>query len=153
MSTQYSSHPALSGADALAASTSDFVLLCARIMLGWIFIRSGYGKLFNIEAVAASFPPRGVPYFMAYVSVPVEFFGGVALLLGLATRYVALLMGLFTVVATLVSHRYWDFSEAAVRRAHESSFWKNVAIVGGFLSLFVSGGGRIGLDGWLRRRH
>jgi putative oxidoreductase len=121
-------------------------------MLGWIFIRSGYGKLFNIEAVAASFPPRGVPYFMAYVSVPVEFFGGVALLLGLATRYVALLMGLFTVVATLVSHRYWDFTEAAVRRAHESSFWKNVAIVGGFLSLFVSGGGRIGLDGWLRRR-
>ena len=104
-------------------------------MLGWIFIRSGYGKLFNIEAVAASFPPRGVPYFMAYVSVPVEFFGGVALLLGLATRYVALLMGLFTVIATLVSHRYWDFTEAAVRRAHESSFWKNVAIVGGFFQL------------------
>jgi putative oxidoreductase len=153
MTTQSSSHPKLSSADAIAASTSDFVLLCARILLGWIFIRSGYGKLFHIAAVAASFPPRGVPYFMGYISVPVEFFGGVALLLGLATRYVALLMALFMVIATLISHRYWDFADAAVRRAQETSFWKNVAILGGFLSLFVSGGGRIGLDGWLRRRH
>jgi putative oxidoreductase len=153
MSTQYSSHPALSGADAIAASTSDFMLLCARILLGWIFIRSGYGKLFNIPGVAASFPARGIPSFMAYISVPVEFLGGIALLLGLATRYVAVLMALFMVIATLISHRYWDFTEAAVRRAQEGSFWKNAAILGGFFSLFVSGGGGIGLDGWLRRRH
>lgn len=153
MTTQYGSHPALSGADAIAASTSDFMLLCARILLGWIFIRSGYGKIFNIPGVAAGFPARGIPYFMAYISVPVEFFGGIALLLGLTTRYVALLMGLFVIIATLTSHRYWEFTDAAVRRVQDSNFWKNAAILGGFVSLFVSGGGRIGFDGWLRQRN
>ena len=152
MSTQYSSHPALSGADSLANATNDFILLCARILLGWIFVRSGYGKLFNIPGVAASFPARGIPYFMAYISVPVEFFGGIAVLLGLATRYVAALMGLFVIIATFTSHRYWDFADPVVRRAQDSNFWKNAAILGGFCCLFVTGAGRISLDGWLRHR-
>jgi uncharacterized membrane protein YphA (DoxX/SURF4 family) len=34
------------------------VLLIGRILLGWIFVRSGYGKLFNVEAVANLFPQR-----------------------------------------------------------------------------------------------
>ena len=152
MTLQNSSHPALSCTDSLAASTQDFILLCARILLGWIFIRSGYGKMFNIPAVAATFPPRGIPEFMAYISVPVEFFGGIALLLGFATRYVAILLGLFVVIATLTSHRYWQFADAAARRAQDSSFWKNAAILGGFFCLFVTGGGRLSLDHWLRRR-
>ena len=50
MSMQSSSHPALSCADQLAADTSDFFLLVGRILLGWIFVRSGYGKLFDIAA-------------------------------------------------------------------------------------------------------
>ena len=35
----------LSYADGLAESTSDIVLLIGRILLGWIFVRSGYGKV------------------------------------------------------------------------------------------------------------
>ena len=50
---QNSSHPALSGADSLATSLSDIVLLIGRIFIGWIFVRSGYGKLFDIPAYSA----------------------------------------------------------------------------------------------------
>jgi DoxX-like protein len=67
-------HSALSRADGLAASTADVWLLIGRIFLAWIFVRSGYGKLFNIEAVANSFPLRGLPSFLAYIAVPFEFF-------------------------------------------------------------------------------
>ena len=74
-----SSLPALSYADGLAANSADIVLLIGRILLGWIFVRSGYGKLFNVEAYAATFPVRGLPPFLAYIAVPVEFFGGIAL--------------------------------------------------------------------------
>src|SRR5882757_6010508 len=108
LGNDYSSHPALSYADGVAASTSDVLLLVGRILLGWLFVRSGYGKLFDIGAVAASFPPRGIPAFMAYISVPVEFFGGLALMFGLATRYVVVVMVVFTLVATFSSHRYWE---------------------------------------------
>ena len=59
-------HSALSHADGMAASTSDLLLLVGRIFLAWIFVRSGYGKLFNIEAVANSFPLRGLPPFLAW---------------------------------------------------------------------------------------
>jgi putative oxidoreductase len=147
-----SSHPTLSHADGLAASTSDIVLLIGRILLGWIFVRSGYGKLFDIGAVAASFPARGIPAYMAYISVPVEFFGGLALIFGLATRYVVILMVVFMLVATFSSHRYWEFSDLAQRRIQNANFWKNIAMLGGFAFLWVTGPGRFSIDGWLRRR-
>jgi putative oxidoreductase len=149
---QNSSHPALSCADGLAASAADIVLLIGRIMLAWIFVRSGFGKLFTMDAVAATFPPRGIPAFMAYISVPVEFFGGLALIFGLATRYVVMVMVIFMLVATLSSHRYWEFADAAVRRVQDGNFWKNISMLGGLGLLFVAGAGRLSLDNWLRKR-
>lgn len=145
-------HSALSHTDGTAASTSDFLLLVGRIFLAWIFVRSGYGKLFNIEAVANSFPLRGLPPFLAYIAVPFEFFGGIALIFGFATRYLILGFVIFMLVATFSSHRYWEFTDAAARRAQDSSFHKNMAMLGGFFSLFVCGAGRFSVDGWLRGR-
>jgi len=81
-SIQSSSHRALSAADTVAASTADVLLLIGRILLGWIFVRSGWGKIFDIPAYAATFPARGLPPFLAYIAVPAEFFGGIALILG-----------------------------------------------------------------------
>ena len=153
MSMQSSSHPALSCADQLAANTSDFVLLVGRILLGWIFVRSGYGKILDIAAYGATFPARGMPSWLAYIAVPAEFFGGIALILGLATRYVVVVMIVFMLVATFTSHRYWDFTDVALRRAQDSNFYKNMAILGGFFFVFAIGAGRFSLDGWLRRRN
>ncbi|HYC18014.1 MAG TPA: DoxX family protein [Pseudolabrys sp.] len=150
---QNSSHPTLSGADGLAASTSDFILLCGRIFIGWIFVRSGYGKIFDIPTYAATFPPRGLPTFLAYIAVPAEFFGGIALLIGFATRYAALVMVVFMLVATFSSHRYWEFADAAARRAQDSNFYKNISILGGIFLLFACGAGRLSVDAWLRKRH
>jgi putative oxidoreductase len=150
-SNERSSHPALSYADRLATISADIVLLIGRILVGWIFVRSGYGKMFNIEAVAAGYMSRGVPMIFAYLAVPVEFFGGLALIFGFATRYAAIVMAIFTVAATLTSHRYWEFADAAVRRGQDSSFFKNVALLGGFFFLLVTGAGRLSLDNWLRK--
>jgi putative oxidoreductase len=149
---QNSSHPSLSHADSVAATTSDFILLVGRILLGWIFVRSGYGKMFDIPAYAATFSGRGLPTFLAYIAVPAEFFGGIALILGLATRYVVLVMIIFMLVATFSSHRYWEFTDVAARRAQDSSFYKNLAMLGGFLFLFVIGPGPFSVDAWLRRQ-
>jgi putative oxidoreductase len=152
LGSETGSHRALSYADAVAASTSDVVLLIGRIMLGWIFVRSGYGKLFNIEAYGTTFPLRGLLWFMAYIAVPAEFFGGLALMFGFATRYVTMVMVIFMLVATFSSHRYWEFTDAAARRVQDSSFYKNIAILGGIGFLFVCGAGRLSLDNWLRKR-
>jgi putative oxidoreductase len=151
MTMQNSSHSALSAADGLANSVADVALLIGRILLGWIFVRSGFPKLLDISAVMASYPGRGLPPMLAYISVPFEFFGGLALIFGFATRYVMLGFVIFMLVATFSTHRYWDYP-AAQQAAQAGNFYKNLAMLGGILFLFVVGPGRLSIDNWLRRR-
>jgi uncharacterized membrane protein YphA (DoxX/SURF4 family) len=58
--------------------------------------------------------------FLAYVAVPFEFFGGIALIFGFATRYVVLGFVIFMLVATFSSHRYWEFADASTLPALHS---------------------------------
>ena len=74
-------------------------------------------------------------------------------MLGVATRYSALLMIVFTIVATLIGHRYWELTDAAARRMQQSHFAKNLTIVGGLVLLFVTAGGRFSIDGLRGRRN
>ena len=150
--SESSSHSALSHADGLAASTSDILLLLGRLLLAWVFLRSGYGKIFDIAAVANSYPPRGLPPFLAYIATPFEFFGAIALIFGFATRYVVIGFVVFMLVATFSSHRYWEFADAAARRAQDGNFYKNMSMLGGFFALFICGAGRLSVDNWLTGR-
>jgi putative oxidoreductase len=68
-----------------------------------------------------------------------------AVLVGFRTRYAALLMIAFTVVASVVSHHFWDISDVT-RQMQYVQFMKNMAIIAGFLFLFVHGAGPISLD-------
>jgi putative oxidoreductase len=95
---------------------------------------------------------RGIPEFLAYLGPPVEFFGGIAVLTGLATPYAALLIFVFTVIATATSHRFWEYTDPAQYRAQNTNFWKNVSMMGGMLLLAVTGGGRYSIDRLLFRR-
>ena len=86
--------------DAIAAQWHDLLLLLARVLLGWIFVMSGWGKLMNISGFAATMPRRGLPEFLGYIAPFVEFIGGVLLIVGLATRYASLFILLFIIIAT-----------------------------------------------------
>ena len=136
-----------------SVKSDDLILLLGRVALGLIFVKSGLQKLMALGAFAASLASRGVPQssVWAVIGATVEFVGGILIVTGLRTREASLLMILFVVVATGISHRFWEFAEAA-RRAQESQFFKNLSIIGGFLLLFVSGSGRFGLDALLGRR-
>jgi putative oxidoreductase len=131
---------------------NDSLLLLGRVLLGSIFVISGYGKLMGLAAFAASLEKNGVPYAstLAPIGACVEFFGGLAIVLGVEVRYVALLMVAFVIVATLISHRFWELEDAA-RRAQVTQFSKNVAIIGGFMLLHAAGGGRYAVERWWRR--
>jgi putative oxidoreductase len=137
----------------VVAFQSDPMMLIGRILLGGIFVISGYGKLMGLAAFAASLEKNGVPFVsvLAPLGAAVEFFGGLAIVLGIEVRYGALLMVAFVIVATLISHRFWEF-EGTARRAQEVNFSKNVAIIGGFLLVNAAGGGRYALERLWRRR-
>lgn len=131
----------------------DTLLLVGRLLLGYIFLTSGWGKLMNLDTFAASLAKNGVPMSgpLSILGASVEFVGGVAVVLGLQARWAAVLMIIFTIVASFISHRYWEFADAA-RRMQQTQFNKNLAIIGGFFLLAACGAGRFSLDGLLRRK-
>lgn len=131
---------------------ADMVILVARITIGLIFVMSGWSKLMNFKGAVSGIAQRGVPEFLAWLAPPVEFFGGLAIVLGLFTEGAAILMVVFTIVATLTSHRYWEFTDPAQYRAQNTNFFKNVSMIGGILLLFVTAGGRYSVDALFRRR-
>ncbi|TMJ84173.1 MAG: DoxX family protein [Alphaproteobacteria bacterium] len=140
--------------DRAAAAWSDVVWLFGRILIGGIFVQSGFQKLMGLDAFAAGLARNGIPGAIAQVLAPVgaavEFVGGLAIVFGLMTRYAAVLMILFVIVATLISHRFWTL-QGAERRPQAVQFAKNAAIIGGFLYVFATGAGRVSLDRWWRR--
>jgi putative oxidoreductase len=143
-----------SALDRLSAGIGgDAIWLLARCCIGGIFVYSGFGKLTGLDGFAASLAKNGVPMadVMAIVGASVEFFGGLAIVLGLQTRTAALLMAAFTISATLISHRFWELQDVAAFKQQSVHFMKNLAILGAFLLLFVQGGGRLSFDGWWRR--
>jgi putative oxidoreductase len=135
-------------------TASDLALLLGRIALSALFIPGGLRKLTDLDAFTASLQKQGVPFaeVLAPLGAGVEFVGGIAVLIGFQTRLAALLLVLFTVIATLIAHRFWDF-EGTARQTQQGQFFKNLAIVGGFLALWVSGAGRCALERLWRRDH
>lgn len=150
---QRSSHSALSCADTYAATYSDFLMLAGRILLGWIFLASGWAKLGNIAGTTAYFTNLGMspPGFMAWFAGGAELVLGVALILGLATRYAAIATFIWVLVATVIAHRYWTYP-AAQQGAQYNNFLKNLSIMGGALYVVVLGAGRYSVDAILAKR-
>jgi putative oxidoreductase len=135
----------------MASQWADFLLLLGRVLMGWIFVSSGWGKLMDIPGFVKSMPRRDLPDWLGYVAPPVEFVGGIFLLVGFATRYTALVMLLFVIIASFSSHRYWSV-DAAQYGNQSAHFWKNVSMKGGLIFLFITGAGRYALDYLLSKR-
>jgi putative oxidoreductase len=135
-------------------TSSDLALLISRIALSALFIPGGLRKLMDLAAFTATLHKQGVPLadVLAPVGACVEFFGGIAVLLGFQLRIATLLMIVFTIIASFIAHRFWEL-EGPARQMQQTQFFKNLAIIGGFFALWAAGAGRYALDRlWHRAR-
>ena len=144
-----SSHPLLSCTDGIATSMSDAILLIGRILLALVFLMT----------VSTGGPPAAylqslhypAPEAMSTLAHIVEWIVVVTLILGVGTRYGALLGLLFVVIAFVTAHRYWEFP-AAAQNVQYACLTKDLAIAGGLRALFVTGGGRFSVDNALAKK-
>ncbi|WP_244493685.1 DoxX family protein [Aureimonas sp. AU4] len=115
------------------------VLLLARVFLSILFIVSGFGKLTGAEGFAGYLGSLGVPggVAMAYLVGALEFFGGLAILVGFQTRIVAYVLGAFCIATGVLAHLGPDQS---------TSLMKNIGLCGGFLALAAAGAGAYSVD-------
>jgi putative oxidoreductase len=129
---------------------NDGALLVGRLLLATLFLPSGISKAMGFAAFAASLGAKGLPYPEAWsaAAVAIEVLGPIALILGVVPRWTALALIAFVIMATATTHRYWEFADAAARRAQEINFYKNAGILAGLLFYFVSGAGAWSVAGW-----
>jgi putative oxidoreductase len=130
---------------------NDTFLLLGRILIATLFLNVGIPKALQGYGggFAQNLASMGVPYadIVAVVAVAVEVLVPIAMILGVFPRISALLLIAFTVVATGLAHRYWEFAAGPQQTAQMYNFFKNVGIVGGLLCYFVSGPGAFSLAG------
>ena len=133
----------------------DEALLIARILLAVLFLVFGWGKLTDYSGAVTYMTQTGVPLpsVAALVAIGIEFFGAIALILGVWTRPLAVLFASFCLVAGLIGHPYWTmmgadrfFNMSFERFMNMINFYKNVSLMGGFFLLYVTGAGKYSLD-------
>jgi len=91
----------------IAAAAAFIAPLLTRLVLGQAFYQTGGGKLANLENVVSFFAGLGIPHpelNAAFVS-RLEYYGGIALVLGLLTRVVAAGLASTMVVALLTADK------------------------------------------------
>ncbi len=129
-------------------SLQDTLALVGRIMIAYLFIPAGIGKLLGFAGTVGYIGSIGLPLPQvgAVIAIIVELGFGIALLLGYKTRIVALVLALFAVITALFFHQFWAAPEA-MKMMQTINFNKNIAIAGGLLALVGFGAGRLSIDG------
>ena len=128
-------------------SLQNPLALIGRILLALIFITSGFGKIAGFAGTAGYIASKGLPLasVVAALTFVVELGGGLAILFGFATRWAALALAVFSVLAGVIFHNYWAVPADQVMM-QQINFWKNIAIAGGFLMVAAYGPGAISVD-------
>ncbi|MEZ5924988.1 MAG: DoxX family protein [Hyphomicrobiaceae bacterium] len=114
---------------------NDTIKLVARVLLAAIFIIAGVQKISGYEGTAGWMSSMGVPGALLPLVILLEIGGGLALLLGVLSRWAALALAAFTLLAGLIFH--FDFAD----QTQSIMFMKNLAIAGGLLMVYAAGPG------------
>jgi putative oxidoreductase len=118
-----------------------------RLMIALLFLISGANKLMDIAGTDAMIRSVGLPGGLAVIVGLFEIIAGLALVFGVATRFFAVLLALFCLVAAFFFHnRFTDPIQAAM-------LLKNVAIAGGLLCLTALDNVRWSYDAMRARRN
>ncbi|MEO6091643.1 MAG: DoxX family protein [Novosphingobium sp.] len=110
---------------------STIAAVIGRILLAIIFVNSGIGKLMNVAATEQTITGVGLPSGFAIPVGVFELVAGLCLIFGIMTRLAAILLAVFTFLATIFYHS--DFTDPN-QLAHAL---KNLAIIGGMLLVFA----------------
>ena len=136
----------------MISKLQDPLALLGRILLSLLFITAGWGKLTNFSGTAGYIASHGLPMppVLTALTILVELGGGLAILLGFFTRYAAIALAGFSILAGIFFHNYWALPADQVANM-QIHFWKNVSIAGGFLSLAAFGAGAFSIDAKIAR--
>ena len=118
-------------------NTDAVLALIARVLMAYIFLVAGWGKISAYSATVGYMESMGVPGALLPLTILVEFGGGLALLFGFQARFAAFGLGLFSLITAFIFH---DGAQDSI------NFMKNFAMAGGLFFLMLHGAGKMSLD-------
>jgi putative oxidoreductase len=123
------------------------LVVVGRVLLALMFILAGFSKLGNIEGTAGYIASGGLPMasVLAVVVGLLELVGGLAIAVGFQARWAALALGLFTIAASLLFHKFWAVPAEQVM-VQQLMFMKNLSVAGGLFIVAALGAGPASFD-------
>jgi putative oxidoreductase len=131
----------------MISGINDEIIVVARLLLATLFLIFGWRKLRDFSGTVSQMAQLGVPTpvlaagVATFMELPVAF----AIAVGAFAHPSALLMLVYTLGTALIGHRFWTVRGADYVDSMDG-FFKNLAIVGGFLLLVVTGPGKYSID-------
>ena len=117
----------------------DIILIVGRILFALIFINSGFAHFSQREAMTGYAQFKKVP--AAKLAVPLSglmiLLGGLSVVLGLWMDLGALLLAAFLILSAFMMHNFWTIEDAQAKQNESISFFKNLALAGAALIIFV----------------
>jgi uncharacterized membrane protein YphA (DoxX/SURF4 family) len=131
---------------AIDDQVAAWLMLVARISIAAVFLVSGLHKAIWYRKAVAEFQHDNIP--LIWLTLPgtivLHLVASILLIVGYRTQEAALVLAVFTVVATLKVHAYWRLpEEQQLGRSRITT--ANLAIIGGLLLLLAVGPGEIAL--------
>src|SRR5262245_60991162 len=112
-----------------AERVRDEAILIARVLLVLVFLVYGIDKIADIKGTTAYMAKVGAPLpsLACLVAIFVETVVALAIVCGVLTRPLALLLALYALGTGIIGHPFW--SEEGVQRYGDSiNFYKNISI-------------------------
>ncbi|MCM2451728.1 DoxX family protein [Agrobacterium vitis] len=137
------------------SNTNNAILLLARILLSFIFILSGFGKLTDPASTAGMITGAGLPAAtaLAYLAGAFELITGLSVLVGFQTKIVGCALALFCIFTGAVFHSGTDavpgWPDAAlgwINTLNGIMMMKNFTLAGAYILLATVGAGAYSLD-------
>ncbi len=116
------------------------MMLIGRVLLAIMFVMAGFQKIGGYSGTQQYMEAFGVPGILLPLVILLELGGGLAIIAGFMTRWVALAIAGFTLVAAVIFHNNFGDQMQAIM------FMKNLSVAGGFLLLAAHGAGAWSLD-------
>ena len=115
--------------------------IIAYVMIASLFIFRGFGSMSQFTHHAGRLRSRRIPFPEAVLVIAFGFMltGGVMVALDFHAWIGASMLLLFTVIANLLYHDFWNHEPGELKRRSTYIFANNIAVMGGLLLVFTAG--------------
>ena len=118
----------------------NIIDLLSRISISLLFLINGYFKIVNYDGTMEWIESFGLPGSLIIPAIILEIIAPILLIVGYKTKLAAAALGLFCLATAIIFHN--DFGN----QTQLTAFLKNIALMGGFLFLFMNGAKDFSLD-------